>query len=69
MCADLWHALGIAPTLQINTLGDIDSRHRHRAKLVAYFERIRTRSTRTRSGGCTAIRCAYWIVKIRRCRR
>ena len=38
MCADLWRALGIAPTLQINTLGDIESRHRHRAKLIAYFE-------------------------------
>jgi len=38
MCADLWSELGIAPTLQINTLGDIESRHRHRAKLIAYFE-------------------------------
>jgi histidyl-tRNA synthetase len=38
MCADLWRALGIAPSLQINTLGDVESRHRHRAKLIAYFE-------------------------------
>ena len=38
MCADLWRALGIAPTLQLNTLGDAESRHRHRAKLIAYFE-------------------------------
>ncbi len=38
MCADLWRALGIAPTLQLNTLGDVESRHRHRAKLIAYFE-------------------------------
>jgi len=38
MCADLWRELGIAPTLQINTLGDPESRHRHRAKLIAYFE-------------------------------
>jgi len=38
MCADLWRALGIAPTLQINTLGDVESRHRHRSKLIAYFE-------------------------------
>ena len=38
MCADLWRALGIAPTLQINTLGDVESRQRHRAKLIAYFE-------------------------------
>jgi histidyl-tRNA synthetase len=38
MCADLWRELGIAPTLQINTLGDIESRHLHRAKLIAYFE-------------------------------
>jgi histidyl-tRNA synthetase len=38
MCADLWRSLGIAPTLQLNTLGDIESRHRHRARLVAHFE-------------------------------
>jgi histidyl-tRNA synthetase len=38
MCADLWRGLGIAPTLQLNTLGDIESRHRHRARLVAHFE-------------------------------
>jgi histidyl-tRNA synthetase len=38
MCADLWRALGIAPSLQINTLGDNESRQRHRAKLIAYFE-------------------------------
>jgi histidyl-tRNA synthetase len=38
MCADLWRALGIAPTLQLNTLGDVESRQRHRARLIAYFE-------------------------------
>ena len=38
MCADLWRTLGISPTLQLNTLGDLESRHRHRQKLVAYFE-------------------------------
>ncbi len=38
MCADLWRALGIAPVLQLNTLGDVESRQRHRAKLVTYFE-------------------------------
>jgi histidyl-tRNA synthetase len=38
MCADLWQTLGIAPTLQLNTLGDADARQRHRAKLVAYYE-------------------------------
>ena len=38
MCADLWRELGVNPTLQINTLGDLESRHRHRAKLIAYFE-------------------------------
>ncbi|MFZ5575832.1 MAG: histidine--tRNA ligase [Pseudomonadota bacterium] len=38
MCADLWRELGIAPTLQLNTLGDYASRQRHRAKLIAYFE-------------------------------
>lgn len=40
MCARLWHKLGIQDvSLQINTLGDLESRHRHREKLVAYFER------------------------------
>ena len=38
MCADLWRALGIAPVLQLNTLGDQEARQRHRQKLVAYFE-------------------------------
>jgi histidyl-tRNA synthetase len=38
MCADLWRALGIAPSLQLNTLGDYESRQRHRTKLIAYFE-------------------------------
>ena len=39
MCARLWKKLGIRDvTLQINTLGDAASRHRHREKLVAYFE-------------------------------
>ena len=38
MCADLWRELCIAPTLQLNTLGEYESRHRHRAKLIAYFE-------------------------------
>jgi len=38
MCADLWQALGIAPTLQLNTLGDADARQRHRAKLIAHYQ-------------------------------
>jgi histidyl-tRNA synthetase len=38
MCADLWRTLGIAPALQLNTLGDLESRQRHRQKLIAYFE-------------------------------
>src|SRR5512141_2202918 len=38
MCADLWRELGIAPTLQLNTLGDHESRQRHRQKLIAYYE-------------------------------
>ena len=38
MCADLWRMLGIAPTLHLNTLGDVEARQRHRAKLIAYFE-------------------------------
>jgi len=37
MCADLWRVLGIAPKLQLNTLGDAEARQRHRAKLIAYF--------------------------------
>lgn len=39
MCARLWKKLGLTDvTLQLNTLGDAESRHRHRAKLIAYFE-------------------------------
>ncbi|MEW6119890.1 MAG: histidine--tRNA ligase [Pseudomonadota bacterium] len=38
MCADLWKALGIRPTLQLNTLGDHEARQRHRAKLIAHYE-------------------------------
>ncbi len=38
MCARLWRKLGIREvTLQLNTLGDTASRHRHREKLIAYF--------------------------------
>ncbi len=39
MCARLWRKLGIRDVaLQLNTLGDVDARHRHREKLIAYFE-------------------------------
>jgi len=39
MCARLWRKLGLRDvTLQLNTLGDTASRHRHRAKLIGYFE-------------------------------
>jgi histidyl-tRNA synthetase len=39
MCARLWRKLGIRDvSLQINTLGDLEARHRHRDKLIAYFE-------------------------------
>ncbi len=38
MCTRLWHKLGIRDvTLQLNTLGDTASRHRHREKLITYF--------------------------------
>jgi histidyl-tRNA synthetase len=39
MCARLWKKLGLRDvSLQLNTLGDSASRHRHRAKLISYFE-------------------------------
>jgi histidyl-tRNA synthetase len=39
MCARLWKKLGLRDvTLQLNTLGDAETRHRHRAKLIAHFE-------------------------------
>ena len=42
MLARLWKILGIASTrLEINCLGQADERARHRAALVAYFERHR----------------------------
>ena len=38
MCARLWQKLGLQDVaLQLNTLGDIESRQRHRTKLIAYF--------------------------------
>jgi histidyl-tRNA synthetase len=41
MCARLWRKLGLRDiTLQLNTLGDIAARQRHRAKLIAYFEQF-----------------------------
>lgn len=41
MCARLWKKLGIRDvSLQINTLGDVASRQRHRAKLITYFEQF-----------------------------
>jgi histidyl-tRNA synthetase len=40
MCDRLWKRLGLRDvTLQLNTLGDTAARHRHRAKLIAHFER------------------------------
>jgi histidyl-tRNA synthetase len=40
MCARLWKKLGLPDVmLQLNTLGDAATRHRHRAKLIAHFER------------------------------
>ena len=42
MCARLWRRLGLRDvTLQLNTLGDTASRHRHRVKLITYFEQHR----------------------------
>ena len=39
MCARLWKMLGLGDVrLELNTLGDLDARHRHRAKLIAHFE-------------------------------
>ena len=42
MCARLWRKLGLRDVaLQLNTLGDAASRHRHRVKLITYFEQHR----------------------------
>ncbi len=42
MCARLWRRLGLRDvSLQLNTLGDSASRHRHRVKLISYFEQHR----------------------------
>ncbi len=38
MGADLWRRLGVAPRLEINTLGDAQGRLRHRERLIRYFE-------------------------------
>jgi len=42
MCARLWRKLGLREVaLQLNTLGDAASRHRHRVKLITFFEQHR----------------------------
>jgi histidyl-tRNA synthetase len=38
MSADLWKRLGVAPVLELNTLGDAEARRRHRERLIKYFE-------------------------------
>ena len=39
MCARLWKRLGLRDvSLQLNTLGDAEARHAHRAKLIAYLQ-------------------------------
>ncbi len=38
MGADLWKRLGIAPSLELNTLGDAEARRRHRERLIKHFE-------------------------------
>jgi histidyl-tRNA synthetase len=39
MCARLWRKFGLRDVaLQLNTLGDSASRHRHRVRLIAWFE-------------------------------
>ncbi|MEW6132398.1 MAG: histidine--tRNA ligase [Pseudomonadota bacterium] len=38
MSHDLWKRLGVAPVLELNTLGDSDARRRHRERLIKYFE-------------------------------
>jgi histidyl-tRNA synthetase len=39
MCARLWRKLGLRDVaLQLNTLGDTATRHRHRVKLITHFE-------------------------------
>lgn len=38
MSADLWKRLGVAPSLELNTLGDAEARRRHRERLIKYFE-------------------------------
>ena len=44
MCVRLWRKLGLRDVaLQLNTLGDAASRHRHRVKLITYFEQHRDR--------------------------
>jgi histidyl-tRNA synthetase len=38
MSADLWKRLGISPVLELNTLGDVEARRRHRERLIRHFE-------------------------------
>jgi histidyl-tRNA synthetase len=44
MCQRLWDDLGLHDIrLELNSIGDLDERRRHRTELVAYFERHRER--------------------------
>ena len=38
MSADLWKRLGVSPVLELNTLGDSETRRRHRERLIRHFE-------------------------------
>ena len=39
MLARLWKELGVSAELHVNSIGDADDRRKHRAKLIAYFEK------------------------------
>ena len=72
MLARLWRELGLADgiRLEINSIGDADERTRASRRADRVFRAASpTRSTTTRSGGCTPIRCASSTARIRRCRR
>ena len=51
--------------LELNTLGDRESRHAYRAVLVAYLEGPRTGCPRTAWSGSSAIRCASSTARTR----
>lgn len=68
---DFLSALGLRPfiRLELNTLGDAESRAAYREALVAYFERFKDRLSEDSRTRLEKIRCVFWIPKTKGIRK